>query len=139
MKTLTFLSLILCIGCSHQPQAPAVTVSLADSGRSLKFTGLDYAIVSEINRDSTSGLWKMLIPVFRMPADTDLKAYQPVQPGTYRLKGKAILFTPDTPFVKGRAYFVRYYRFENGDDVWGYIRGRKKLGRMPYTDLVFSK
>src|SRR6185312_9201481 len=96
-----FLFLLLCIGCSRKPET-LVKVALVDSGHSVKFTGLDYAVISEINRDSTTGLWKTLIPVFRMPADTDLKTYQPVQPGSYKLIDSAIIFTPDTPFIKGR-------------------------------------
>jgi len=136
MKRLAFLLMLVCIGCGRKPETP-VKAALVDSGRSVKFSGLDYAIVSEINRDSTAGLWKTLIPVFRMPADTDLKTYQPVQPGTYRIRDKAIVFTPDTPFTKGKTYFIRYYRFGGKDNLWDYIRGKTKLGRVPYTDLVF--
>lgn len=136
MRIIVFSLLLLCIGCSRPPETP-VKAALVDSGRSVKFTGLDYAIVSEINRESTGDLWKTLIPVFRMPADTDLKSYQPVQPGTYRLRDKAVLFTPDTPFTKGKAYFIRYYRFGGKDNMWDYIRGKTKLGHVPYTDLVF--
>jgi hypothetical protein len=133
-----FLFLLLCLGCSHKPKAPTVSAGLVDSGRSVRFTGLDYAIVSELGRDSSKGIWQVLIPVFRMPADTDLKTYQPVQPGTYKLIDSAIVFTPDTPFVKGHAYFMRYYRFSGNDNMWDYIRGKSKLGRVPYTDLVFN-
>lgn len=136
MKTTGFLLLLLCFGCGHEHGTPVKAI-LVDSGRSVKFTGLDYAIVREIDRESTGGLWKTLIPVFRMPADTDLKTYQPVQPGAYRIQDKAIIFTPDTPFTKGSTYFIRYYRFGSKDNMWDYIRGKTKLGRVPYNDLVF--
>jgi len=137
MKGLTLLLVVaLAVGCAKKPE-PGIKASLTDSGRSVQFTGLDNAITGEISRDSSKGLWQGLIPVFRMPADTEMKAYQPVQPGSYRLKNKAIVFTPDTPFVKGKKYFIRYYRFEKDHDTWDYIRGGKKLWRVPYTDLVF--
>ena len=132
-----FLFLLLCFGCSQKSKTSVVKVDVVDSGRSVKFTGLDNAIMEEISRDSSKGIWQALIPVFRMPADTDLKSYQPAQPGTYRLQDKAIVFTPDTPFVKGRIYFMRYYRFGGTDNMWDYVRGKSKLGRIPYTDLVF--
>jgi len=137
MKKISGLLLVLCFACTPGPYAPPVKVSLTDSGGSVKFSGLDNAIIGEISRDSSKGLWQALIPVFRMPADTDLKNYQPVQSGTYRLKDKTIVFTPDTPFVKGRTYFMRYYHFGGTDNMWDYVRGKSKLGRIPHTDLVF--
>jgi len=137
MKKLAFLFLIVCMGCGPKPKAPVIKVVMTDNGQSVKFTGLDNAIIGEISRDSSKGLWQGLIPVFRMPADTDLKSYQPVQPGTYRLTDKTIVFTPDTPFVKGRTYFMRYYHFGGTDNMWDYVRGKTKLGRISHTDLVF--
>ncbi|SRR5258708_851286 len=130
--------LLICFGCTHQPKMPAVHVTLVDSNQSVKFKGLDYAIVSEINRDSTTGIWQRLLPVYRMPADTDLKDYQPVQPGVYRLKDSAVVFTPDTPFAKSRTYFMRYYKFGDANGVWDFIRNKKRLGSMHYVDLEFK-
>ncbi|GAC1304014.1 MAG: hypothetical protein NVSMB24_10840 [Mucilaginibacter sp.] len=138
IKKRVWILMILCFSCTPKHDAPAVKVTLVDSGRSVKFTGLDYAVISEIARDTTAGLWQGLIPVYRMPADTDVKDYQPVQPGKYALKDKAVIFTPDTPFVKTRTYFMRYYRFDSGDDAWGFITGKKKLGHPGHTDLIFK-
>lgn len=115
--------------------APAVHISLINNGQSVRFRGLDYAIISEIDRDSAS--WQSLLPVYRMPADTELKSYQPAQPGRYVLKDSAIVFTPDTPFLKGRTYFMRYYQFGEGNTPLDYIRGRSRLGNVRYVDLVF--
>jgi hypothetical protein len=110
---------------------------MTDSGRSVKFTGMDYAIISEIGRDTIQAAWKGLIPVFRMPADTDLMDFQPVQPGVYKLKDSSVVFTPDTPFNKGERYFMRYYRFDDSHSVWDYIKGKKKLNETSHTDLIF--
>jgi hypothetical protein len=137
MIRIAFFILVLCfIGCTHKSPPRAVKVTLVNNGRSVKFSGLDVAIIGEISRDSSKGLWQQLIPVFRMPADTDLKSYQPVQPGGYQLANGAVVFTPDTPFIKGRAYFMRYYQF-GGDNIWDYVEGKKRLGRAPHTDLSF--
>lgn len=138
MKKLIGVLLLLCLGCAHKPAAPNVHVSLTDSGRSVKFSGLDYAIASEINRDSLQSSWQGLLPVFRMPADTDLKDYQPVQPGTYHLKDSAVVFTPDTPFDAHKTYFMRYYRLSKTNETMDFIQGKKKLREIPYTDLVFK-
>jgi len=89
---------------------------------------MDYAVLSDINRDSLQAMWQSLLPVYRMPADTDLKNYQPLQPGVYQLKDSAVLFTPDTPFAQNKTYFMRYYKFGEGDDLWAYIKNKKKAG-----------
>jgi hypothetical protein len=137
-RVFVFFMLMLCLGCATKPKPAQINVSLIDSGRMVKITGLDYAIISEINRDSVTGIWQSLLPVFRMPADTDMKDYQPIQPGTYRLTDSAVVFKPDTPFEKGNTYFMRYYRFDKNDETLDFIRGKKKLNRMPYIDWVFK-
>ncbi|HEY8929862.1 MAG TPA: hypothetical protein VIM55_11760 [Mucilaginibacter sp.] len=133
-KTAWVLLLSLC-ACTNKTKAPLVHVSLTDSNRSIRFSGLDLAVINEINRDSVPEVWETLVPVFRMPKDTDLKNYQPVQHGKYVLKDSSIVFTPDIPFVKGQKYFTRCYRFE-GNGIWDYIKGKKRLGDTEYSDVV---
>jgi len=135
MKKTTWLLLLFFFACSPKPKVPVVHISLINNNQSIKFTGLDNAIVSEISRDSISEMWETLVPVYRMPADTDLKNYQPVQHGTYAVKDSTVIFTPDTPFVKGRVYFMRYHQFK-GENIWDYIKGKKRLGNIQHIDLV---
>jgi hypothetical protein len=139
MNRFAVLFILFFFGCASKPKAPSVHISLINNNRSVKFKGLDYAVISEIDRDSVFGTWENLLPVFRMPADTDLKNYQSVQPGSYQLKDSTVVFTPDTPFTKGQIYFVRYFEFDKGDNIWDYIKGKKKLGKIPYIDLIFKK
>jgi hypothetical protein len=136
MKKTTWILLLLFFACKPKHEASIVRISLTNSNQSVKFKGLDYAILSEIGRDTTSGIWENLLPVYRLPADTELKNYQPVQHGLYKLKDSAIIFTPDTPFVKGQTYFMRYYQFK-GENVWDYIKRKKRLGEAQYFDLTF--
>ena len=128
---------MLCLACTHKSEAPAVHVRLVNSNRSVEFKGLDNAITSEIDRDSTADIWQNLLPVYRMPADTDLKDYQPIQHGLYRLKDSAVVFTPDTPFIRGQIYFMRYYLFGGSDSFLDFIKGKKRLRNMHYIDLEF--
>jgi len=135
MKKTAWLLLILCFACNQKPKAPPVHISLINNKQSVKFTGLDNTIVNEISRDTVREVWQTLLPVYKMPADSDLKNYQPVQPGAYAVKDSAVVFTPDTPFVRGHAYFMRYYRFK-GENMWDYIQGKKRLGNVEHIDLV---
>jgi len=135
MKKTGWILLLLCSACVHKSAAPVFHIALTNNNQAIKLTGLDPAIAGEISRDSIAGVWQTLLPVYRMPADTDLKSYQPVQHGTYLLKDSAVVFTPDTPFVTGKTYFMRCYQFK-GENMWDYIKGKKRLGEARYNDLV---
>lgn len=135
MKKIYPILLLLWFGC-NKPQPPVVKIALTNNQRSLKITGIDSLILNDIARDSSAN-WQSLFPVYRMPADTDMKDYQNAQPGTYKLQSGAVLFTPDTPFVKPRTYFLRYYEHATGKDAWTYISGQGNKGSAHYIDLVF--
>jgi hypothetical protein len=123
-------------GCTANKDK-VVQVSFENNKHSVKISGLDNAVTHEISRDSAGGNWQSLLPVYRMPADTDLKNYQPVQPGTYRVTDGAVIFTPDTPFVAHQTYFVRYYKFDAGNKVSDFIMGHNRPGSLHYSDLTF--
>ncbi|PAW92814.1 hypothetical protein CKK33_04615 [Mucilaginibacter sp. MD40] len=136
-----FFILLLCLwftACQHGPQKRLVSLSLYNGGRSVKFTGLEQLVINEIARDTNREVWQSLIPVYKMPADTDLKGYQPLQPGKYVIKQNSIIFTPDTPFVKGKTYFVRSYQLGQGTSFADYLQGRAQLGKLKFIDLVFK-
>ena len=139
MKKTIWVLLVFWSACSRQSKMPAVHIRLVDSGKSVALTGIDPSIMGEISRDTVQNVWENLIPVFRMPADTDMQDFQPVQHGVYRVKDSVVVFTPDTAFVKGRTYFIRYYQFNGGLSAWDLVRKKKKLGRVAYIDLVFRK
>jgi hypothetical protein len=139
MKKTALILLLLLVACNHKPQTPVVHITLVNNNRSIKFTGLDYAIISEINRDTVQGIWQGLIPVFRMPADTDMKDYQSALNGKYTLIDSVVVFTPDAPFGKNQTYFLRYFEFGERNSTWDFIKGKKKLGKTPHIDLIFKQ
>lgn len=124
--------------CEHEPQKQMISLSLYNQGKSVAFTGLEQLVINEIARDTNRAVWQSLIPVYKMPADTDLKSYQPVQPGKYVIKQNTIIFTPDTPFVKGKTYFVRSYQLGQGTTLTDYLQGRARLGKLKFIDLIFK-
>ena len=138
MKNQVLLLFLICFGCAQKQKTPEVHISLVNNNKSVKITGLDYAIISEIYRDSVAGIWENLLPAYRMPADTDMKDYQPVQHGLYQLKDSSVVFTPDTPFASSKTYFIRYYQFGKGDSAFDLLKEKKKLGSTNYIDLVFK-
>jgi len=138
MKRITLLLAILfCLACkNHQPSA-IINIKLIDSGHSLQIAGIDPLILNEIARDSTNN-WQALFAVYKLPADTDLKDYQPEQPGRYRVVDSAVTFIPDTPFTKQQTYFLRYYRYGDNKNPWDFIKGKSRPGQVHYTDITFK-
>ena len=132
------LAVILCVGCSNHPKPVDVKISLADNNCSLKIAGFDKLIIADIGRDTNNEAWQSLLPVYKMPADSDMKDYQNVQPGKYTVQDSLVIFTPDTAFKKGQAYFLRYFRHDEGISAWQLVREKKRPGSVIYKDLVFS-
>src|SRR5471030_1187337 len=114
MKKLPILILLAFVGCTSKPRVSPISITLVNNNQSLKINGLDNVIIADIARD-TSNHFENLVPVYRMPADTDMKGFQPDQPGKYVVKDDALVFTPDTPFTKQQVYFVRYYQYGEGN------------------------
>jgi hypothetical protein len=131
------LSWVFLAGCLHRQEPVMVKISLTNDNHSLKISGLDRAIIADIGRDSSLEAWESLLPVYKMPGDTEMKDFQPVQPGHYRVDDSLVIFTPDTVFEKGQSYFLRYYHHE-GTTAWDYIRDNKRPGSSTYNDLIFG-
>lgn len=139
MKQLKWILPLLLFGCAEKSQSPKVQISLTGDKKALQLSGLDPAILNELARDSSVEVWQGLAAVYRMPADTELKSYQPVQPGRYKVRDSLLVFTPDTPFAAGQTYFLRYHRFSDGKTTMDYLRGSRRLNSPPYTDLIFKQ
>jgi hypothetical protein len=139
MKKLSVILVLFFFSCTPAKHPAVVKISLINNKQSIEFKGMDYAVMQEIGRDSSVEEWQSLIPVYRMPRDTDMKNYQPEQPGKYELKDSAVVFTPDTPFVAGQVYFTRNYRLGEGSTLADYIKGRKQPGRTHFIDLIFKR
>ncbi|MGZ3757095.1 MAG: hypothetical protein ACXVAY_02890 [Mucilaginibacter sp.] len=139
MKKITLLIMLLfALACKQKEQSPQVQIALVNNNKSLQIQGMDYLILKEIAAD-TGKHWESLFAVYRMPTDTDLKDDQPLQPGKYLLRDSALVFTPDTPFMKNQPYFLRYYKYGGNSNVWDFVRGKKRPGKMRFTDLIFKQ
>lgn len=135
-----YLFALVLLSCSDPKEQPnTINISLTANKQSLQFKGMDAGVIGEVNRDTTGTGWQGLVPVYRMPADTDMKSYQPVQPGKYRIADSSIVFTPDTPFAAGQTYFVRWYHFDKGKKASDYLQGRQRPGQTQFTDLIFKQ
>ena len=138
-KLLIILLFVTACASPKKPDTALVSINLVNNNQSILFKGLDYVVTQEIGRDSLNEVWQSLIPVYKMPADTDMRSYQPVQPGKYQLQDSVVVFTPDTPFAKGQVYFVRNYKLGESVGVMDFVKGRTQPGRTHFTDLIFKQ
>jgi hypothetical protein len=138
MKKVGLLILLFSLGCAQHPPKTNVTVSLEDSDHSVRISGFNKAVIDDIGRDTANEVWQSLLPVYKIPADTDMKDFQSAQPGKYQIRDSTVIFTPDTAFKKGQVYFVRWYQYDKIEDAWQYIRKKKRTGSLSYKDLLFT-
>jgi hypothetical protein len=129
--------LLLCYGCAQKPAMISVKAILTGDHHSLQIYGFDKAIIASIGHDTTKGIWQNLLPVYKMPADTDMKDFQSAQPGNYVVKDSLVIFTPDTAFSKGQTYFIRCFDYSGVKSAWQMMRERKGLGKVKHSDIVF--
>jgi len=127
-----------CVGCIAKPPDTAIKIELINHHKTLKISGLNKLIMQDIANDTTNH-FESLVPVYRMPADTEMKNYQPIQPGRYQFKNNTLTFTPDTPFLNHQTYFVRYYQYGGDQTIWAFIKGKKSPGKLVFTDLIFKQ
>jgi hypothetical protein len=137
-KNSLLLILLLIAACQSKP-VDTIRISINHQQNSLKVTGVSATSLYGLRHDTLSlQAWQNLFPVYQMPADTDLRNYQPAISGKYALSGNIIVFKPDTPFVAGQTYFARYYHYDEHLSSIDMALNRRKPGETPYTELIFK-
>lgn len=139
-RTLCFF-LLLFTACSAPSanQNTKIHIYLGKDSQTVCVSGLEYSILQDLKRDSLSlQSWHALLPVYRMPADTDMKDDQQEQPGIYRVKDSILIFKPDTAFVKHQQYFARFYGNGSPLSPLKVIRAKANLKGPGYMEVVFK-
>jgi len=129
---------LVALGCSNHKPGLNVRVALTDSDHSVTISGFDKEIINDIAQNSADSAWQALLPIYKMPADTDMKDFQSAQPGKYSVKDSLVVFTPDTPFRKGQVYFLRSFDYSQAKDAWAFVREQKQKGSIGHKDLLFK-
>ena len=137
MKKWGILIVLFCFGCSTRKPELNIKVALSDSNRSVKIAGFDKEVINDIAQTADSA-WEVLLPVYKMPVDTDMKDFQNAQPGKYVVEDSLVIFTPDTAFQKGQVYFVRTFDYNQAKDAWAFVREQKQKGAVGHKDLLFK-
>jgi len=137
MKWWLFLLAFL-FGCTNHSTTNNISVSLINTNHSVQIAGFDKEVINDIAQNSADSAWQALLPVYKMPVDTDMKDFQTAQPGKYSIKDSVVIFTPDTPFRKGQVYFLRSFDYNQAKDAWAFVRAQKQKGSIGHKDLLFK-
>ena len=137
MKKLLFLLLTLS-ACKSKP-ASNIKITIDHTHQAIKITGVAATALYGIQHDSldTAG-WHALFPVYKMPADTEMRNYQPYIKGKYDINGGVVSFTPDTAFKTGQTYFARWYRYDEPLSATDMAMRTRKPGETPFIELIFK-
>jgi hypothetical protein len=135
------LLMFSCIACSGPSpnQNKSIRINLSADSQIIYVYGLDYATLQELKKESlTTENWQGIFPVYKMPADTDLKDLQKEQSGVYQLTDTTITFKPDTAFKKHQQYFARFYGSSTFLTSSQLIRSKAKLNGPGFLEVVFK-
>lgn len=130
---LTGIALIL--SCSSANNKPVLIGFSADS-TAIVFSGIDHAgllKVSDVIHADTA--YQEIISVLQTPGEDDSTGMELPFPGKVNITDSTVVFTPLTPFVKGKSYLVVSYmnvKFGNTDMVLS-----QKLNSGMKPDQVF--
>lgn len=138
MRKWGLVLIITLVGCSRHKQDMNIKVSLTNNNRSINISGFDKEVIDDIAQNSADSAWLSLLPVYKMPADTDMKDFQSAQPGKYKVAATEVIFTPDTPFRQGQMYFLRTFDYSGAKDAWDFVRKQKGKGSAVHKDLLFK-
>lgn len=132
---------LACAAC-HSPvanDANRISIHLSKDSQTVCISGLDYSILQDMKKDTLSlESWQGVFPVYRMPADTDMKDMQSEQPGKYKVTDSTITFKPDTAFIKHQQYFARFYGGTTNFTPTNLIRSKTNLKGQNYTEVMFK-
>ncbi|MFA6275465.1 MAG: hypothetical protein WC622_01880 [Pedobacter sp.] len=76
-----------------------------------------FQLKNNINTDTT---YQNLVSVLQTPADDDSTSMEVECPGKLSIAGDSLLFTPTTPFVKGKSYLIETMlnaQFASGKEI----------------------
>ena len=132
---------VVCMGChsTSVTEDDHSRMGLSKDSQTVFVSGLDYSVLQEFKKDSLPlEAFQRIFPVYRMPADTDMKDYQNEQPGVYQITDSLIIFKPDTAFKKHETYFARFYGHSTENTPTKLAQGKGNLKAPKFTEATFK-
>ncbi len=134
------LFVVAFVGCHGGSKIKDTTyIHLSRDSQTVILGGLEYAALQQLKKDTLNlQAFQDLFPVYKMPADTDMKDYLKAQRGTYQITDSLIIFKPDTAFAKHQAYFARFYGYTVDNSAARLAQGKANLNGPKFKEVIFQ-
>jgi hypothetical protein len=119
---------------------PDVFISLSADSTTIELHRIPKDVLNYFKSDSIeSKEWASFFAVYPDSKNIELRDFQPVLSGTYRVNDSLIVFKPDISFKSDSAYFARCYNHELWFEPSKIISASKSYGPAPIAELFFVR
>ena len=119
-----FVLASLLFACANKDTTPLLIRFSADSS-SILFSNIEPAAVLQLkNNIKTDTMYQKIVSVLETPTDDDSTSMEREWPGKLSMQGEALVFTPDSPFIKGKTYLVETQLNMSFGDVEQVVQGK---------------
>jgi hypothetical protein len=105
-----------------------IKIGISKDSSSLIFSNIDDYILKDLSADTLSdSMWVKTIAIFPKSVDEDLQDLEKPIVGKYAVANKNIVFTPNSPFKKGKSYLVELYLQNPSGDITENLKSNSSL------------
>jgi len=109
-NTLKLASLIICIcGClsCKDTESKLLQIKFSADRSTILISNIEPAALLQVkNNINTDTMYQKLVSVLETPGDDDSISIEREWPGKLTVKEDRVVFSPDSPFLKGKTYLV---------------------------------
>ncbi len=141
IKTIKLASIIYCclfFACKNTDNKKLQIKFSADSS-AISISNIESAALLKLkNNIKTDTMYQRLVSVLITPADDDSLSMEREWPGKLMVKDDNVVFTPDSPFQKGKTYLIETKLNMSFGDIEQVIKGQMKTG-MNFQQQVLKR
>jgi hypothetical protein len=116
-----------------------LSIQFSTDSSTIHLSNIESAALLKLkNNIKTDTMYQKLVSVLVTPADDDSVSMEREWPGKLTMKEDKVVFTPDSPFLKGKTYLVETYLNMSFGDVEQVIQGKMST-RMSFQQQVLKR
>jgi hypothetical protein len=140
-NTLKLASIICCcllFSCKYTDNK-ALQIKFSADSSSILISNIESAALLQLkNNIKTDTMYQKLVSVLITPADDDSVTMEREWPGKLLMKDDKVVFTPDSPFLRGKTYLVETQLNMSFGDIEQVIKGQMNTG-MKFQQQVLKR
>jgi hypothetical protein len=101
-----FVLISLIFACTSKEHA-LLSIRFSADSSTILFSNIQPASILQLKSNiKTDTMYQKIVSVLETPSDDDSTSMERIWSGRLSMQGDALVFTPDSPFVKGKTYLV---------------------------------